>query len=93
LHDRAQLPEGPSTTILLFLAPYVLGPDRPVGGYVVVGGPAGIFYRCTSAPVSAPFAKATAESTGLPEEIAPEEVPAAGWTSADYVAAGGSPIR
>jgi hypothetical protein len=78
---------------LLFLAPYVLGPGRPVGGYVVVGGPAGVFYRCASAPASAPFAKADAESPALPDEVMPEDVPAAAWTSTDYIAAGGPPIR
>jgi len=81
-------------TYLLFLAPYVLGPNRPVGGYVVVGGPAGMFYRCVApSEPDAPFARTDAETPGLPDSVLPTDVPDAGWTSVDYVAAGGPPIR
>jgi hypothetical protein len=74
---------------LLFLAPYVFGPGRAGGGYVTVGGPAGVFYQ-TSGSADGRFVRTDAVSMDLPTAVdVGAGVPPAQRVSAEYIAAGG----
>ncbi len=54
---------------LLFLAPAMYGANDPAGGYVAVGGPAGVFESPTSGTGAASFLRVDGLSTFLPERI------------------------
>lgn len=60
---QALLTGGP---YLVFVAPAMYEADDPVGGYVIVGGPAGVF---ASGGAKNQFARADSESTSLPAEV------------------------
>lgn len=52
-------------TFLVFVAPALYGPDQPMGGYAIVGGPAGIWANNTAET----FIKLDSESPDLPDAI------------------------
>ena len=72
---------------LLFLAPAMYGPNRPVGGYAIVGGPAGAF---GSRGLSGGFDRIDGESPSLPQSITlgTTHLPAVVRTEAELLAAG-----
>lgn len=74
---------------VLFLAPYVFGPGWEGGGYVVVGGPTGMYYAGLSGSDAHTFAKVDSKS-GLPAEINSDTLRVStGYTDAEYIASGG----
>lgn len=60
---QALLSGGP---YLVFLAPAMYGINAPVGGYVIVGGPAGVFAKGRAKDT---FLRLDDESTSLPSEV------------------------
>jgi len=57
---------------LMYLTPAMYGPDQPVGGYAIAGGPAGVYASEGAAGI---FARVDAESPRLPQEIDPTDAP------------------
>lgn len=55
---------------ILFIAPAMYGPDETVGGYAIVGGPAGMY-----AQVGDRYLRVDAESPRLPDSLDPATTP------------------
>jgi len=74
-------------TYVLFLAPAVYGPGQPAGGYVVTGGPAGMY---ASDDRGTSFLKVDKQSAELPGSVNPDsgKLPRVARTAADIIAKG-----
>ncbi|MEV7227192.1 hypothetical protein AB0M79_09235 [Polymorphospora sp. NPDC051019] len=82
--DLGLLSGGP---FLLFVTPAMYGPNDPAGGYVVVGGPAGVYAKATGATA---FQKVDVASGSLPATLrdTPQDLPAITKTEAQLLREG-----
>jgi hypothetical protein len=65
--DSGQLALAHGGPYLIYLAPAMYGPDDPAGGYVAVGGPAGVYGA--KGEGTSTYEKLDTESPQLPAEI------------------------
>lgn len=70
---------------LLFITPAMFGPDDPAGGYVVVGGPAGVF---ASTSANSGFLRVDNSSAQLPSKVSLEGLPRITQTEAELLRKG-----